>query len=260
MGYKYETHLHTSNSSKCGASDAREYIPYYKEMGYDGIFVTDHFYLGNTCVPRELPWEQWARKYCEAYRIAKEEGDKQGLKVFFGWETSYDAEDFLIYGLDEEWLVRHPDIITWNQKEQYEHIKADGGLVVQAHPFRERGYMTEIKLHPYHCDAWEIANCGNYPYQDILAYRYAKAHNMVMTAGSDIHRAHGSNNGTVFGVETEEPLNSEQDYVDLVLSGKGFKPHVPDGWLLNDFSEPKDFETFLFDQDNNKIKMTDFNF
>ena len=109
MSYKYETHLHTCVASACGRSKGSEYIAYYKAMGYDGIFVTDHFYHGNTCVDRSLPWPEWVHGYCEAYREAKAEGDRQGQKVFIGWEIRYDAEDFLIYGLDEAWLKAHPD-------------------------------------------------------------------------------------------------------------------------------------------------------
>ena len=223
-------------------------------MGYDGIFVTDHFYHGNTCVDRSLPWPEWVHGYCEAYREAKAEGDRQGLKVFFGWEISYDAEDFLIYGLPEQWLVDHPDVIKWDQAEQYAKIHEAGGLVVQAHPFRERDYMTEIKLHPHHCDAWETANAGNEPYQNRLAYDYAKAHGITMTAGSDIHRVGSTSYGCVFGMFTDEPLNSEQDYVKLIKSGKGFSMNVPDGTFLVPEKAPY-FPTYEFDENHQRVKL-----
>ena len=254
MSYKYETHLHTSTSSKCGRSKGAEYVPYYKALGYDGIFVTDHFYLGNTCVPRELPWEEWVHRYCDAYRETKAAGDAIGLKVFFGWETSYAGEDFLIYGLDEEWLLEHPDIRYWDQKEQYEHVQADGGLVVQAHPFRERNYQTEVKIHPHHSDAWEVANCGNKPYQDILAYTYAKEHGIIMTAGSDIHKAGGSDNGCLFGMITEEPLNSAADYVKLVKSGTGYQLNVAEGWHANNPQNPW-FDVFLYNEAHERVQL-----
>lgn len=231
MAYIYETHLHTSVASACGRAKGSEYIPFYKERGYDGIFVTDHFYNGNTCVDKSLPWKEWVKGYCNAYHEAKEAGDKEGLKVFFGWEITYEGDDFIIYGLDEQWLLDHEDVIRWNQTEQYEEIKKAGGLVVQAHPFRERNYMNTIHLHPLQCDAWEVMNAGNEPYQNILAYNYAVDHNLTMVAGSDIHKVGSASDSypdETFGIETEEPLNSEQDYVKLILSGKGFKMHVPE--------------------------------
>ncbi len=254
MGYKYETHLHTKNSSACGHTQAKDYVDFYLKLGFDGIFVTDHFYLGNTCIDRSLPWEQWVENYCAAYREAKEEGDKKGLKVFFGWETSYDAEDFLIYGLDEEWLKKHPEVITWNQKEQYENIHAAGGVVVQAHPLRERGYQTEDKIHPFHSDAWEVANASNKPYMDRLALHFAKKYNKNMTAGSDIHLIGKTDSGCIFGIETEKPVNSVQDYMKLLLSGTGYRMNVPDMWLENIPQNPG-FEVFLYDEENNRTQL-----
>ena len=256
MGYKYETHLHTRTASACGKSLGSEYIAYYKAMGYDGIFVTDHFFNGNTCVQKDLPWEEWVKGYCAAYHEAKAEGDKQGLKVFFGWETSYAGEDFLIYGLDENWLLAHPDVRYWDQREQYEHIHADGGLVVQAHPYRERYYQTEVKLHPYHSDAWEVANGGNKPYQDVLAYDYAKAHGIIMTAGSDIHKVGATSCGACFGVITEKPICSEQDYVDMIFSGKGYTLNVAEGWFLNGKQNPW-FEVYEYSKDYKRVRLPD---
>ena len=231
MGYKYETHLHTSNSSACGHSRASEYISYYKEMGYAGIFVTDHFFLGNTCIDRSLPWTEWVSQYCAAYREAYEEGLKQDFPVFFGWEATYQGDDYLVYGLDEAWLMQHPEVTTWTVPEQYRVVHAAGGLVIQAHPFRERGYMNSIHLHPYDCDGWEVANAGNESYQDALAYRYAGGHGMKMTAGSDIHRVDGTNSKQIFGMEFDTPLTSALDYVHRFLNGDTGKPIYPKEWV-----------------------------
>ena len=240
MSYKYETHLHTSDSSACGRSKGAEYLEGYEALGYDGIFVTDHFYLGNTCIPRDLPWTEWVERYCQSYYNTKEAAKGTGLKVFFGWETSYGTgEDFLIYGLGPDWLKAHPEIIELTQEEQYEVVHAEGGLVVQAHPFRERGYMREIVLHPNHCDAWEIANTGNEPYMDLAVYEYAAAHDMVMTCGSDIHSVDWLKEDLVFAMETDEPLNSEQDYVRLILSGKGFRTVFPKDRLNCEHVDPE---------------------
>ena len=52
-GYKYETHLHTNQGSACGRNGGQDYIEPFFKAGYSGIFVTDHFFGGNTAVPRE---------------------------------------------------------------------------------------------------------------------------------------------------------------------------------------------------------------
>ena len=55
MSYLYETHLHTSFASACANSKGSEYIRLYKELGYSGMIVTDHFYRGHTSILRGLP-------------------------------------------------------------------------------------------------------------------------------------------------------------------------------------------------------------
>ena len=46
--YLYETHMHTSEASACAGSTGAQMARAYKEAGYTGIIVTDHFFYGNT--------------------------------------------------------------------------------------------------------------------------------------------------------------------------------------------------------------------
>ena len=98
MSYKYETHLHTSEASKCGSSQGFEYISAYKKLGYDGIFVTDHFFGGNTSVSFELDWHTRIEQYCQGYENALAEAERQNkadggnFKVFFGIEQTFQGE------------------------------------------------------------------------------------------------------------------------------------------------------------------------
>lgn len=43
--YLYETHMHTSEASACAGSTGAQMARAYKEAGYTGIIVTDHFFL-----------------------------------------------------------------------------------------------------------------------------------------------------------------------------------------------------------------------
>ena len=108
--YLYETHMHTSEASACAGSTGAQMARAYKEAGYTGIIVTDHFFYGNTSVDRSLPWEEWVRRFCLGYEHAKAEGKRIGLSVFFGWEACYEGTEFLVYGLDQAWLLAHPQI------------------------------------------------------------------------------------------------------------------------------------------------------
>lgn len=221
MGYKYETHLHTCQASACGRSLGREHVRHYKDLGYTGIFVTDHFYRGNTAIDRAQPWDKWVDAYCRGYEDAREAGEQVGLDVFFGWEESIEGDDYLIYGLDGEWLKAHPEARTWTRRQQFETVHAGGGCVVQAHPFRTRDYISRIHLADKYVDGVEVANAGNEHFNDVYAYRYASELGTVMTAGSDNHHstAEMGSEGRIYGVELEERLTCAQDYARLIRSG-----------------------------------------
>lgn len=251
--YLYETHLHTSAASACARSAGAEYISYYKGLGYDGIIVTDHFFNGNCSIPKNLPWEERVDLFCRGYEEAKAEGDRQGLKVFFAWECRFDGDEFLVYGLDSHWLKNHPDMMEWDHITHYERIRADGGLVVQAHPFRERGYLSEVYVHPHQCDAFEVANAGNPFGQNRMAYRYAMAHHITMTAGSDIHLAGSTGNGFLYGMEFGKPLHSITDFVARIKKGAGFSLHVPKEQLIWQEGTANQLPVFIFDRHNAPI-------
>ena len=42
------------------------------EAGYTGIFVTDHFFNGNTAVPADLPWRERVERFCRELGISYE--------------------------------------------------------------------------------------------------------------------------------------------------------------------------------------------
>lgn len=103
------THQREAHVDRIQEQRWREHI---RKRGYAGIVVTDHFFYGNTAVDRSLPWKDWVEQFCKGYEHAKEEGDKIGLQVFFGWESGYHGTEFLIYGLNKEWLFEHPETKT----------------------------------------------------------------------------------------------------------------------------------------------------
>ena len=221
MGYLYETHMHTSEGSACGRFSGAQQARRYKELGYTGIIITDHFFNGNCAVDRSLPWEEMARRFCLGYEHAREEGEKIGLDVFFGWEAAYRGTEFLIYGLDKDWLIAHPEVMTWSIEEEFRYVDAAGGLVVQAHPFREASYIPEVRVMPEYCHALEVYNEGNVgrnPLFNTKALELAVKLEKPMTSGTD---AHGGENVYV-GIESEKKLQGIGDYISMVKSNKGY--------------------------------------
>ncbi len=219
MSYKYETHMHTLEGSACGRSTGQEMVRAYKEAGYTGVFVTDHFFNGNCAVDRSLSWEEKVELFCKGYEHAKEEGDKIGLEVFFGFEYCVDAADFLVYNLSKEWLLQYPDIDKWEPRKAFAQIHADGGFIVHAHPFRERDYINHIHLFPRDVDGVEIINGGqlDYPLMNERAKLYAMMYELPVTCGSDSHFA-GRLPGC--GVEVATKIEKPLDYLELLKAGE----------------------------------------
>lgn len=214
--YLYETHLHTKEASACSILTGAEQVRIYKEAGYSGIIVTDHFFNGNTAIPDDLPWEERVDLFCRGYENAKKEGDKIGLSVFFGWESNYRGTEFLIYGLDHEWMRNHPEMLYWSIEEQYHYIHEAGGYVVHAHPFRIRPYIKEVRLFPDLVDAVEVYNVGNRNVEfDKKAAAYAKKHSLPAFAGTDAHGFEPERSGMAF----YRPLEDINDFIENVKSG-----------------------------------------
>ena len=214
--FRYETHLHTTEASACAHVSGKEQARRYRDAGYTGIIVTDHFFNGNTCVPDYLPWEQRVDRFCLGYENAKEEGDRIGLSVFFGWEARFGSTEFLIYGLDKQWLKSHPEIMSWSVEEQYRRVHEAGGLVVHAHPFRERSYIKEIRLFPKAVDAVEAINIGNGNKEfDDKAAEYAMQHGLLMTAGTDSHGIEYKRSGVTF----KHRLEDINDFITSIRAG-----------------------------------------
>ena len=158
MVQKYETHMHTSESSACARSTGREMAQAAKEAGYTGIIITDHNWYGNSCISAGLPWEEWIEQFCTGYEHAKDKGEEIGLDVFFGYESCYQGTEFLIYGVDKMWLKLHPEIKDASIKEQHELIRKAEGMVIHAHPYREEWYIPKIRLFPEDVDGVEGIN------------------------------------------------------------------------------------------------------
>lgn len=217
--FKYETHLHTAETSACARASAAEQVDFYAEMGYAGIIVTDHFLNGNTTVPREgLSWKEKIEKFCEGYVNALKHGKQVGLDVFFGWEASYGGTDFLTYGLSPKWLLENEKIMDMPYWEYLNYVRDEGGLIVHAHPFREAEYIKGgIKLKPRDVAAVEIINANRTEFENRMAKEYAKNYNIPHFAGSDNHAAYAQKK--LAGIKTKEKIESILDFVDIIQNG-----------------------------------------
>jgi hypothetical protein len=197
----------------------RENLEYYKSLGYDGVFITNHFIDGNINYDRSAPFEEILDFYFSDYEEALTLAPKIGIKVFLGVELSFEGTDFLIYGLDKEWFYAHPEIRGMKKSDELTLMRESGALIIQAHPFREAGYINHIRLFPRHVDGVEIINASRSKFENKLASQYAKNYSLIRFAGSDNHSA--SDKKHLAGMKFKSPIESERDFAEKVKIGLG---------------------------------------
>jgi len=224
--YKYEMHLHTKQVSRCAKFDAKKYVDYYQSNGYDGIFVTDHFYHGNCAVDKYQDWDTWVEQFCEGYNTAKEYGDAKGFKVFFGFEENFDYDEYLVYGVTPEWLKKHEEARTWTRSQMAKLVHDEGGIVIQAHPFRDVWYISDIKLNLDDVDGIEVINTANKQANNKLALAYAKHFGLYTICASDVHTDPSTRQLGYTAFDT--PINNVLDLVNKVKNKEsnylGYEP------------------------------------
>ena len=187
--YKIEPHLHTTHVSRCGRLEAQEIVAGYKAAGYSALIVTDHFnrttfdYLGLDPAGKG----DRVGAFLEGYRRVREEGERQGLRVFKGAELRFDEceNDYLLYGWADELLAEPEEIFRMGISAFSSIARGQGALPIQAHPYRH-GCTPAIARY---LDGVEIYNASpRHDSRDALAVHYAKEFGLIGTAGSDCHR------------------------------------------------------------------------
>ena len=216
--YRYETHLHTFPVSKCASAGVRETLEYYKELGYDGVFITNHFLDGYINVDPNLSYEERLDFYFSDYREGVEIGKELGIKVFCGVELSYMGIDFLVYGFDPEWYRTHPQIMDMPKKQELAYMMEQGGLVIHAHPFREDQHIDYIRLFPRQVHGVEIVNASRPEDANDMAKLYADHYGLLHFAGSDNHV--GGRMKHLAGMCSDRPIEDELDFVKAVMNGE----------------------------------------
>lgn len=216
MSFLYETHLHTHPGSRCGHYSVRENLEFYKKVGFEGVFITNHF-IDPTDLTDE--YETKLRTFFSDYEEGIKIGEEIGIKVFFGLETTFKGTDFLVYGLDKEWFLEHTEYIAMKKREQMEFFMANGALVIQAHPFREAKYIDHIRLFPRSVQGVEIVNACRTDFENKMAAQYADNYNLLKVAGSDNHW--GAEQKNLAGMQFETPIVDEFDFKTRILNGEG---------------------------------------
>ena len=216
--YLYETHLHTAPVSKCAVSSVRENLEFYNKLGYTGVFITNHFIDGNINIDKSLPFKDRINFYFSDYEEGVKIEKEIGIKVFSGVEMSYKGTDFLVYGLNKNWYLDHPEIEGMKKSSLLKLLRENGALVIQAHPFREASYIDHIRLFSRLVDGFETYNSSRLELENKLAEKVAEMYGLLPFAGSDNHIAEKQR--YLGGMKSETPIENEADFVLKVKTGQ----------------------------------------
>ena len=216
--YRYETHLHTWPVSRCARVGVADNLAFYKQLGYDGVFITNHFIDGNINVDRTLSYEEQIHYYFSDYEEAVEIGKTLGIKVFCGVEISYLGTDFLVYGLDKAWFLAHPEIMEMKKRDELTFMMESGALIIQAHPYREASYIDHIRLFPRNVHGVEVLNAGRTDGENKMAEIYAAHYGLPPFAGTDNHS--GKEQRKMAGMCSKAPVRDEQDFIQKYMAGE----------------------------------------
>ncbi len=206
-----DPHVHTAEVSDCSHLSAARLIRLYRERGYDALVVTDHFtdeYF-EARGRRSLPWPERIQRFLEGYRRAHWEGKRAALQVFLGAEVRLPGSlnDYLVYGLDEKALAQSPPLCRLDLPALSALVRREGGIVVQAHPFRPACAPADARL----LDGVETFN-GNprHRSRNDLAEAFAGRHGLLRLSGSDAHEEQDVGRG---GMRLPGPIGSLRGFL-----------------------------------------------
>lgn len=173
---KYDLHVHTSYSKKCGYTNPKNAIKAAIKSGLDGIAITDHDTIKGAIQ---------AKEYSLGF-----------FDVIIGSEITTNRGEIIGLFLSE-------DIESNKFESVISEIKNQNGLAVVPHPFDA---LRKSAFHPGTEDVKMLdgiesfnSRCILKKYNDI-AENFANKYNLMKTAGSDAHFLHEIGNA---GIITE---------------------------------------------------------
>lgn len=179
-----DLHAHSSGISKCCRIDAEAVVKAAKEVGLDGIVLTNHYQ--SSYLKGEAP-EEFAERYFEEFHHARRLGERVGCRVLFGIEVTaerYKGVHLLIYGVGEDFLREHPTVYELSLEALYGEVHNAGGVLIQAHPMR----IVDRLLDTQYLDGVEISCHPLYEGTHIEELRaVAERDGLLLTCGGDYH-------------------------------------------------------------------------
>lgn len=218
MDYLFEMHTHTKEVSTCAVAYAEDLINSYKDSEYAGFVITNHM-NPDTFARADLenaPWDKKIDHFMTGFNAVKKAAQDQFV-VLLGMEIRFyniPNNDYLVYGVTEEFLRSNGDLMAMPIKQFSKLCKENNILFLQAHPFRRGMKITDWNL----LDGYEVFN-GNprHNSNNDIAEIWAKKHNKtIVVSGSDFHEIDDACAG---GVYFKNPIKNNEDLVRELKAG-----------------------------------------
>lgn len=214
--FKTETHLHTSEVSRCSQISAEEMVKLYYKARYKTLIISDHFQSRYFEALGEISWAKKVEAFLNGYNKAKLAAKKLSMNIILSAEITFNGScnDYLLYGIDETFLKECPDVFDMSIKTFYPYAKQRGVTVIQAHPYRDN-LCTPT---PEFVDGFEVHN-SNPRHENFTSkvIEIAQQHKKPMTSGSDAHRIEDV---ALSGVVTEKEIRTADDYIKMLYNGE----------------------------------------
>lgn len=215
MQYKTELHVHTAEASRCGDFLATEVADKYIAAGFTTLVLTNHYFKGPMMDRIEGLGKVWVEHYIGVYHKMRDYA-KGRLHVLLGCELRFpeNRNDYLIFGLTEEFLRAHADMHLMDYKSFSAFARENGLLFIQAHPFRS--VMTVVR--PEYLDGMEVFNAHTgHDSRNYLANEEALRYGLIRTSGGDFHHAYQVPGDG--GILTDTPIETMEQLVETLKSG-----------------------------------------
>ena len=228
--FKLEMHCHSQEVSVCSTCPANELAARYIAAGYDGIVLTNHINRGTYENKEDWSWKKKTAWFMDGFHVMQDAAGSD-LDILLGCEINltpvkplpeelqhqgwlkYYPNDYLIYGVTEEWLKDTGDMRCMTLPDLSRCVREAGMLIIHAHAFRCDTLMTNPEL----MDGYEVFN-GNarHDSHNFLAEAAAERYRLIKTSGSDFHRPDDPING---GILTERRIRSNGELLKVLKSG-----------------------------------------
>lgn len=217
--FKTELHTHSKSVSNCSTMPENDLVRRYIAAGYTTVFLTNHLsrftYKNDRIDISGWSWDKKIDYYMNGFHLF-EAAAVGRINTLMGVElrSNLDDNDYLIYGVDEQFLRSMPEILDTKVLDVANAVRDYGGIFIQAHPFRNAMRVTKPDI----LDGVEVYN--GHPAHDSrndIANMWAEKYNLIKTSGTDFHHARHVAGA---GILTDEPITTTAQLVSTLRSGK----------------------------------------